>query len=50
LEVESSITTILNVLGFMNNNKLESYIFECTINGDIIVALEFHEECLDSPE
>lgn len=39
LEVESSISKRLNVLGFMKkNNKLESYIFECTINSEIIIA------------
>ena len=39
LEVESSLSKRLNVLGFMKrNNQLESYIFECSINSDIIIA------------
>lgn len=42
LEVESSRSKRLDVLGFMNkNNKLESYIFECIINSKTTIA------CLD---
>lgn len=42
IEVESSISKRLNVVGFMKkNNILESYIFESTINGNVIIA------CLD---
>lgn len=43
LEVESSLSKRLNVLGFMKkNNELESYIFECTINSDVVIA------CIDN--
>lgn len=39
IEVQSSISKRLNVLGFMKkDNSLESYVFECTINSDIIIA------------
>lgn len=42
LEVESSPSKRLNVLGFMKrNNELESYIFEGSINSEVVIA------CLD---
>jgi transposase len=40
--IRSQKSKRLNVLGFLNrNNELDSYIFECSINGEVIVA------CLD---
>jgi transposase len=39
IEVESSISKRLNVLGFLKkDNSLESYVFEGTINSEIIIA------------
>jgi len=43
IEIESSLSKRLNVLGFMKkNNELESYIFESSINSDVVIA------CIDN--
>ena len=39
LEIKSQRSKRLNVVGFLNReNELESYIFECSINSDVMVA------------
>ncbi len=40
IEIKSSRSKRLNVLGFLNksNNDLESYIFNCSINSEVVVA------------
>ncbi|BAQ64479.1 IS630 family transposase [Geminocystis sp. NIES-3709] len=43
IERESSLSKRLNVLGFMKkNNELESYVFESSINSDVVIA------CIDN--
>lgn len=39
IEIKSSLSKRLNVLGFMKkNNELESYVFESSINSDVVIA------------
>ena len=43
IEIKSGLSKRLNVLGFMKtNNELESYIFESSINSDVVIA------CIDN--
>ncbi|MEA5470575.1 IS630 family transposase [Spirulina sp. 06S082] len=43
IEIKSQQSSRLNVLGFMSrNNQLDAYIFQCSINSDVVVA------CLDA--
>ena len=43
IEIKSTLSKRLNVLGFMKkNNELESYVFESSINSDVVIA------CIDN--
>jgi hypothetical protein len=43
LPIKSEKSPRLNVLGFLNRkNDLETYLFECNINSDIVIA------CIDN--